>query len=251
MQLSAAMTARTLTALDVKMPKTLTDALTRTERIITEARTLGVHRDALVPAVIAALSAGKEPAVDPEVQRVIAAQALGDIGPAVQQEMEAELRGFLSQHADEITSCFVAPFSAAVTILEVACERLGGLALDDSQNILALGGDVADVWHRARNAFAQVDRLTGAWRQLGMVTNQPLNPNHPNGHLAPLTLAQWREHAKDNVWQLIQAGIKPDLAPTYTEYARRVRAIAAELASQQQAGLDRALGKRDLTTLRS
>lgn len=219
------------------LPKPIAVAHQRVSRSADAMSRLRVEENpqALGEAVAAALAAGKDPAADAEVQRVLAARALVAIDAPAQLEaaLEEEFRATCREHADAFVKALRKPFDVAAVALADAAAVIGGHPLEDSSGILALGGDAGRAWADAKEAVETISAATAVWSTLFAFT-QPggANPHHRALRIAGLDFDTWErlglgvEGSKQDGWTLARAGVPLSL-PTFTEYRERVQTIAA------------------------
>ncbi len=216
-----------------KVPKRLSGAHARASRLDNAARSLGASdAGALGVAVTAALDDGRDPAADPEVQRLLAARAMASdhsLADQVTGAAHEQVREVCHEHADAIVQAWAEPFDRAAATLTAARSRIGAVPLDDSATILRLGDDIADTWAAAQRAVATIDTIAAGWSALGSFTRlvQPTN-RHRMLRIAEVDYDQWIEHrladAKADPWTAMLAGLTLSL-PSFAEYKRRVGAI--------------------------
>jgi len=218
----------------IKAPKRLTDAANRATRLDAAARNIGAGagRDGLAVAVTVALDAGRDPAADPDVQRLLTGQQLAanyNLADEITAAAYEAVREVCREHADEIVLAWRKPFDKAAATLTAARSRIGSVPLEDSAEILRQGGDVADTWAAAQRAAATIDTIAAGWYALATFTRlaQPTTRHRPL-RIAEVDYDQWTEHgltdAKANPWTAVLAGLTLSL-PSFSEYKRRVAAI--------------------------
>lgn len=238
----------------VKLPKPVTDAASKAERISQAARSMGNPND-LAPAVLAALREERDPVCDPEVQRLVTLTRLldgGGIEAYVDDALGAELRQTMTKQADGIVKAWAEFVERAVTDLVEAHGLLGDTGLDDTAGVLERGGNAAQAWAAATKANQLIEEARGVWNSLGQFTGQaPLQHSNQMLCLLPdLDLDGYRalrlgDQQPRDAWTLLRAGHRPGLA-TFKEYHQRVRAIAAEQQAEVQTEVKfRDTGRRD------
>lgn len=225
---TAANIRSTFAAISVDPPKSVTAAYAKAEKLTEKASHLGSEPGALEAAVTDAILAGREVHTDPAVTAGIVGQALASnqaISEAVAGVASDLIRGACFAELDNIVNAWAVAFDQAVNELKEAHDRIGDLPLDDTTAILAKGRDIADVWAEAQNADRTIDVIVGGWTSLMQMVRVSVNPDQRALRLAELTLDQWQTiPAKAKAWDLIRAGIRPDL-PTLDEYRRRIALI--------------------------
>jgi len=224
--------AATFTNTGTKPPKAVADAHAAMADLTQRASRLRVDGSDLAPAVTAALAAGRDPASDPEVQRVVTAIALSG-NQALIETVEAEavdqFRGVCIEHREDIVSAWRKAFDAAAAKLAACYERIGPVPLEDVGTIMVQGGDIASVWAEARKASATIGTIEAGWAALGEFTRTvTVDPNRQVLRLAAVDFETWKakglRRARLTPWQILLTGLTLSL-PTLEEYRDRVRAI--------------------------
>lgn len=109
-----------------------------------------------------AIDNDRDPAGDPEVQRVLTATQIGNEG--VRQHVNTlaydRFRTVCDNYADQLVTAWRVPLDTAAATLVTAHDRFGTVSLTDTGTIMATGGDVADVWAAAREAVTTIDTIT-------------------------------------------------------------------------------------------
>jgi hypothetical protein len=221
-----------------KLPPAVVEAYDRTTRHSQKAAAIYPPAGALAAAVVAALDADRDPAADPTVQRLLAAQQLGgsDRGAVrgVQSLLEQQLQDVCRAQAGAIVKAWRRPFDAAAATLVKAHERLGDIDLDDTGTVVQQGGDAAAVWASARAALSAIAQINDAWFSLAQLTRFASD----NPHLAALRItsaspeqyAAWvddKRGRRAGAWEMVAAGLPLSLADG-SEFARRCSAIEAQ-----------------------
>lgn len=241
---------RTTEKVGAKVPGDITKAYARYEKVNAALSTIYVGGNALADATLAAIDNNRDPAADPEVQRILASQSTGQEGVtgAVRQTVLGELVQAAGANADKLIAAWQKPFdTAALTVRETA-QQLGPIALSDAQAILTKGGDAAEQWTKASQANHVIDDIVAAWTLLAAQTQ--FVPDSRNLHLLKFTdptLEQWEEHGLNarrlSAWDAHALGLPLTLAdgPEYMARARR-----HDQARQKRALLEqqRSTGKR-------
>lgn len=228
----------TFDGLGIKPPKGVAAAFARAEKLTEKSGSLGARPGDLEAAVTAAILAGREPAADPEVQRVATASMLADritLPEAVAGAALDGIRDACLAHLDEIVTAWRKPFDDAAHVLTEAHQRIGDLPLEDTATIVAQGGDIADVWAKAKGADQVITQVLNGWSNIMTLVRVPLNADHRPLKLAALTKEQWRNlPAKLSAWDAVRAGLTLSL-PSLDEYRARVATIQKSIASEQAA----------------
>ncbi|MDI1288844.1 MAG: hypothetical protein PSX37_02685, partial [bacterium] len=191
----------------------------------------------------AALVRGDAPAADPEVQRIIVGQQLGNEGIARGVDAIAydRFREACHANADKLVLSWRVPFDAAAADLVTAHQAIGDLALDDSTAIMLKGGDIAAIWTSARAAVAAIDVLVMGWSALGDYTRLAArDPRWTLLRLAAIDPPEFGGFAKRRIgpWDLVLAGEALTL-PTFAEYHSRIRVIGTAVADLAAQSADR------------
>ena len=216
-----------------KAPKSFADAHGRATRIAAAARNLGAGQGDLAQAVMAALDAGRDPAADPDVQRIAIAAQIAN--PGIEQQIDAlAFDGFheaCAVHTDAIIAAWRKPFDAAAAVLADAHQRLGNLTLEDTASIIAKGADAAEVWAKATAAVKTIEAIRHGWLGLvGITRAAPEDRNYTVLRIAavdyPTWTAQQLHGRKVGAWDAVLAGLALAL-PTPAEYRQRVAVIVA------------------------
>ena len=172
----------TFDSLGIKPPTDVATAFLRAEKLTQESMNLGARPGDLDAAVTAAILGGREPAADPEVQRVTTATLLaGNVGlpDAVAGAALDVIRSACLAHLDEIVDAWRKPFDEAAATLTEAHKRIGDLSLDDTGTIVARGGDIADVWAKAKSAEQVIDQVVSGWSHLMTLVRVSIDGEHP------------------------------------------------------------------------
>ena len=225
---------------DVDAPEVVA-ALGRAREIENAATRIGLGRGALGEAVFAALDAGRDPATDPEVQRAITANYLDNPGvaEAVREAAYGRARAVCDEYRDDIVTAWRKPFNVAAATLAGAYDRIGEVELDNADAILRNGGDIAEVWAKARAAVATIRAIRNGWSTLAEFTRAVNVDNHfrPLNFIDP-TVDQWLgDHLRESridAWDATRGGYTLAL-PTFDEYRQRIARITAEVAAAERA----------------
>ena len=231
--LQAKQVVDTADALGAKLPPAVLTAFERATRVSSATKNLSPGEGALAGAVAAALDEGRDPAADPEVTRVLVAGLIANRG--IDQGVEAivaeEMAAVFAQHADAIVRALARPFDRAAAVVAAAHERIGDHPLDDTAAILKKGGDVGEVWGRAKDAVAVIARIDADWLALADVTRfAPVDRRYAALRIADASSPEvWAAAGLEgrkgaDAWSAVLAGLTLGLADS-TEYARRVAAV--------------------------
>ena len=231
-------------ALGASAPKGIAESYEETNRVSAAARALGAGREDLAIAVNGALVAGRDPAKDPEVQRVLIASQIANEGVVQTVESIAfkRFREVCTANAEPLVIAWRKPFDAAATKLASCFQQIGPIPLEDTGSIMQRGGDIAAVWAEAQSATQTIESIRTGWTALAQFTRTaPINPDFRVLQLAEVSYAAWTEHTlrrrKLNPWEYQLAGLDLSL-PTAAEYRDRVRTITDGIA-QVESVVDR------------
>lgn len=220
-----------ITGTGAAAPSTIVDAHTAAATLSSQVRNLHPGEAALAAAVAAALEAGRDPAADPDVQRILTAAQLANDG--LTQHVDAiaygRFRDVCRAEADAVVHAWRAPFDQAAATLTTAHRRVGQLPLDDTADWLRHGSDIGQVWADAQAAAATVATITAGWSalvDLGRLAT--LDPRHRILRLAAVDYDTWHDQqlafTTTTPWQAVLLGLPLSL-PTPAEYQARVRHI--------------------------
>lgn len=237
------------TALGVTMPEGVTAVQDR-GRKVAAAVVPPPTTEEVAAAYAAAVIAGRDPAADPEIQRLLAAAALGarDLSRQIAAVTAASVQAALVDSCDALLGSWVKAAAVPIKALTRAHQVLGGLPLTETQTILARGGRAAEAWGSAQAADQALDAALGGWSMLSRVTRfaSPARGRDVLRIAAP-SLAQLRDLGdKPRPWDLLSAGLDLSLADRET-FAARNRAVDAEVDAERGAAEQRTLreyGKR-------
>lgn len=229
-------------ATGVSLPKPVRDHLDRRQRIEAKLNNIYPAGNARAAAFIAAVDAGRDPATDPEMQRVLTAEQLAGEGhrSVVSAQLDADLIETLIEHADKIITSWAKPFDTAATTLTEAHAILGQLDLADTAAVVRLGGAAAEAWASAQAAVGMLATIDQGWCALAGITHTAdTGRAHAPLRMLDVTLQQWNDHrlsdTKPAPWQYVRAGL-PMTLPTAAEYrARGQRLTDAAIDAQARA----------------
>lgn len=220
-----------------KLPAPVPEAYERAARIAKAAQTIYPPRDALMVAVVDALDANRDPASDPEVQRVHLAQQIGSsegIGRGVGDIVAGQMLETFRKHADGIVKAWVQPFDQATKALAAAQDVLGPVPLEDTASIVAQGGNAAEVWGQAQGAAQVLASIQHAWGELARLTRlASVDQHYPALSIASVDAETWEARnlhsRKVSAWEALSEGLTLSL-PTMVEYRRRIANLQREMA---------------------
>lgn len=164
----------TFDATGTKAPKAVIDAKAQRDQLTAAAATIQPAPDAFTQAVADALLAHRDPHTDKAVISAMVGQQIRQSGTADALGAVAidRLARALIDTADEIIEVWRKPFNVAAADLMAAFEKIGDKPLEDSEAILRLGGDIADVWTKARAANQLIDKIAHGWAVLGELSRR-------------------------------------------------------------------------------
>ena len=224
------------------LPKAVTAAITRADRIVEGVHKVHPGQGAVTAAVVRALDAGRDVGTDPEVLRAYVGTAIYGVADGLPREVEAQVQDDVAvtcrQHADAIVESWRPAFDAATKAITAAHQRIGAVPLEDTQAILAQGSAAADAWAEANRATKVIGDIVAAWHALSTLTRfVQTDPRFPALRIAEYTPRQWADRLDDidrknlTPWQVLLTGGRLDLADG-PEYRRRTGAI---LQAEQKA----------------
>lgn len=222
----------TFTNTGTKPPKPVADAHATMAALTARASRLRTDGSDLAPAVAAALTDGRDPASDPEVQRITTALALSANEALIETVGAAAtdtFRSVCTEQHEEIVSAWRKPFDAAAEKLAHCFEQIGPVPLEDTTSIMQRGGDIAAVWAEARKAARTIDIIEAGWSALGEFTRTvQTNPNYRVLRLASVDYETWTDkglhRARLTPWEFLLADLSLSL-PTVDEYRARAAVI--------------------------
>jgi len=246
---TAVIIINTIAATGIKAPPALTESWQRTQRVSEKVHALGVRDSALYTPIYEAIMDDRDPAADPEVQRILTSGRIsnGVVMAGVEAMAYAAFRDTCTEHADAIVSAWAKPFEAAADTLDKAHQRIGDVPLEDSATILSMSGDIAQVWAQAQAAVHDVNTISRGWMALGEFTNRAANDQrHRVLRIAAVTYQTWQDQhfaggRKSTItpWEAVLAGLTLSL-PTYTQYRERVATITDGAQQAEVPPIDRA-----------
>ena len=226
---SATQLINSLAQTGAKTPVVVTEAWSTTARLSRGVREIGVYPEVIYDAVASALERGKDPAADPEVQRILASGRISNEGviAGVDNIAYDRFRKVCVANADEIVDALREPFDAAVKRLIEAHAVLGSIDLADTDSVAR--NDTGSTWGVATAAVATISNIISGWMALGEFANVvTLNPRHQVLRIAAPTFEQWETHELEGrhaePWVLLNEGLDLSL-PTFKQYRDRVAVI--------------------------
>jgi hypothetical protein len=237
-------------AVGATLPRPVLEGHAETARLTAAARDMSPPPDALYAAVVAALDDGRDPAADPEVQRVVTATTIGNqaVATAVDNIAFGRFTEICREDADQIVGVWRKPSDKAVDVLTAAHDRIGDLPLEDTATIMAKGDDIAAVWADAQAAAKVIDTVAGGWYALADLTRLATNdPRYVLLRTVSCDYQTWQsqelERRKLTPWQIVLARLDLSL-PTMSRYRDRVRVIEdGHAAAHEQAERNRSAAR--------
>lgn len=233
--------------LGLKLPKGVLQARAVNDKVSAGVAAIPAHNlTGVAVAVADALSRDSDPLTDPAVAKAIALSVITGTGVFIHIEAAslARLADSCDQAQDEIVAELRKPFDQAAAALVLAHERIGDLDLtDDTQLILAKGGDIAKIWATAVEANKLIDQIILAWFSLSQIirTEQAdrrwINLRLVNTDAETFDRLNWGRVAI-SAWDAVRAGVELSL-PTLSEYTER-RAVLTEQRAEIAAVASRA-----------
>ena len=232
----------------IRLPKPVLDARAKVEKIRAGVALIPpFNRDGVALAVADALARDADPAVDPKVARAIGLAAITQSG--VIDHVEGAAFDLLWEACRENQDAMVVelrkPFDKAAAVLVDAHKRIGDLDLKaDSQAILKLGDNIAEVWAGAIEADKQISEVIVAWASLSRFlsgTGGMADARWVNLRLVNPPAEVWNdldlERTRLEPWDCVRAGLALTL-PTLTEVDERRASIAAQRAELAAAAVE-------------
>lgn len=240
--------------LGIPLPPPIHAAQEYAARVRAGAAACTVSLNDMAKPFLAAVEAGRNPAFDPDVQAAYTARQISQLNldNLVTEESERAVLHVIKQHADDLVKGWQKPFTAAAKALTAAHARLGRYELDDTKNILALGGDIAAVYSDARQAEAVITTIAAAWTALAEYAGHQPSAQWSLLRLTDVTLDEFREWPTPqsgrtpSAWTLLRGGYSLSL-PTLDEYATRVARLECDAAERVQAATKQAVQANSLT----
>lgn len=198
-----------------------------------------IHNTTLAATVLAVLAAGPDtdPTRDPDVVRLVVAEAVKANADAVQHLAGDAYVAALTAHSPDVVAKLNKPFLADVKILQAAAKKLGpDIDLSDDSAILTL--NLRDVALPARDASDRIRATMLLLHELDQLQSGLQNGHEPSAlHIADINLDQWhalcladlRPDALVDPYPLAVAGVRFSLANHQETKARR-----QQLEHQQQ-----------------
>ncbi|MDJ0325522.1 hypothetical protein QMG61_17320 [Cryobacterium sp. PH31-AA6] len=204
------------------VPAEITKAVKRAANVREAVYAMTSDRNELSTAVLAAIDAKRDPAADPEVQRITTMQALSDgVQTQVSNLADADALSALQGNVDTLIESWQEPFDKAAQEIATAAKRLGNIKLEEAAAILHQGGDAAEHWGIATRANRTIREILDAFALLAHTTGfAALTRHYIVQRMAEVTLEQWEEHQlkeqKLSAWEAHHLGLTLSLATRET-----------------------------------
>lgn len=234
------------------LPTPVADAIEHARTIDARAAALGESDTALGDAVYAALEAGRDPAADKAVTRLLNLRQIPaetSIGIA-RTRNDATIRATLTDHAAEAVERLSTAFDEAAGELETAQATLGAdVPLDHAK---VADGAASQEWLTAVRGLGRINAAVAAWATLGELTGYDVgNPTYWVLRFCAASLDEWEANrlagSRATAWELLGLGIRLSL-PGPDGLAPRIAAIntawddrAAEAQEVHLKGIDHVL----------
>lgn len=257
--IAAATVERTCAELDVPLPAGYVNAVALGDTLRTNLDEVS-NRDAaadLIDAAFAALLAGKNPADDKTVQRLVVTTALQGYELHRQADTRAKqlVGDAVCQYADELAAAwFAATADDGPTLAATAADPVfhGVPNLADMRPAQLVDAQAHQKWISAATASRRLDAAAAGFISLLSATRL----NYPNGYaalvLAPTgldldTLAEVNratERGRPSAWTMAQHGITPTLCASLGDFAAACGQLGAEQFAREESLRDAATPAR-------
>jgi len=238
----------TTEAVGAKVPAEITKAIARSAYVRKAVYSMTADRNELSKAVLAAIDAKRDPAADPDVQRINTMQALSDgVQARVSDLVDAEVVSALQSNVDALIESWQEPFDKAARDIATAAKRLGNLKLEDASNVLHQGGDAAEQWSNATRADRTIREIITAFSLLAHQTGfASLTRHFMVLRMADVTLEQWEGHQlterKLSAWEAHQLGLTLSLA-NRTTLPQRINQLSVSREARALSAMQHETGK--------
>lgn len=195
----------------------------------------------IIAAVLDTLADGKQPATDKRVGNIVAAQAVAQIGGAIEARLIEEVGDAISNAPGAIIEALRPPFDKLAAALTEHHKALGGVSLDEPRAVLHLAGDAAQRHADARTTLADLKIIEDGWRSLALTLGRTTDRRTRLAWCASLD----PEHDLDvdltgaTPWALLDQGIELKLAMP-NDAAQVWSDLQAARQARHQAGQARA-----------
>lgn len=229
----------TFDATGTKAPKAVIDAKAQRDQLTAAAATIQPAPDTFAQAVADALLAHRDPCTDKAVIGAMVGQQIRQIAATDTLEAVAfdGLARALIDSADEIIEVWRKPFNVAAADLMAAFEKIGDKPLEDSASILRLGGDIADVWTKAREANQLIDKIALGWAVLGELSRRASLVSQYRvlriADVPPRRALREFRNVKLTPWEAVTKGLPLSLA-TLDEFRERESATVGSADAVRQ-----------------
>lgn len=228
----AASISQTAAKIQTLLPAGFTAALTAGRGLPHAADALAGHLDALHHAALNAITAGTDPAADPEVQRLAIYRALADSGLRQSADRRAgdDIRTAIADYADSIITSWGDAIADDLATLHTAAAELPVDALDKADHTALRRTGQLNLWADASNATDRADHVT---RGVDAILTA-LAVNHSSHHrvllLAPdMELTQFSavQGRERSAWAVARTGCPLRLA-SLADFTAAIGRITAE-----------------------
>ena len=198
--------------------------------------------NALAVAIIAALERGeRDPAADPQVQRIVTNRQLPDHDETITEDLTHRVRDTLQADLANVLNAWRIPFNASAKSLKAAHDVLGPVDLSNTSKIIRGGPTHAAAWGNAQTALATIETVASGYNMLRVfLTGRLLPKQHRMAAFAHVTADQWLDMDIDNQvaepWVALGLGLNLAL-PSFESFDRLIADIASTRQNRQAAVL--------------
>lgn len=232
-----------------KVPAELVKAHDRSKNIVDRSSRIYASDKDLNAAMLTALDNDRDPAADPDVQRIVLSQAIGNEHrlQGIRSAVTDDLLQALATNANALVKLWQKPFDEAAHTIARTARILGPIKLEDAAAILEKGGNAAQLWTEAKQADGVIDSIMSAWTSLAIETQFAPNDRRLKMlRLTDPTLDQWESldliEQRLGAWDAHALGLTLSLADG-PEFSARWSRIDSERRSREQSNRDQNNGK--------
>lgn len=236
--------------LGLEAPKPIADALDGIERVQAGIAKLDASPNTIAAAVSDALLAGRDPATDKTVTRLLTIRQLkSNDTMAIEQDARNRFIERFRTYSGDLIDQWADAFDSAADTIREEVPHLGNVDLNrDAEQVLNRGGDIATHFLAARDANNTIELIRECLSTLGTATSMFRIDKHRTGNLVitPATLEQWETHElyyrSYTAWELANLGLTLSFA-TPTEYTERIAALQRTREQRMSVARDNATGR--------
>lgn len=234
--------------LDCDLPAPFLAALDTARQLIDTTDKLGGESGAINARAVTLLLDGKNPVVDPELQRLITARALaeGGIRYAGAERAADLITDAINTHADTILAAWSAELAEDYAALDRAGDKLSATTNLDTAEPLAMkrAGHLA-VWSEALTAADRVRIAAEGFQAIAAALHLQYQPEHqplaltaaPLGDVEAAQRLAASEGRDPDAWTLARVGAPLALA-TVAEFMERIAVLTAARQARHKARED-------------